>query len=223
MIDLKVQDDYVVCDTQEWLGDRCAMSRETAQDAYDAWREANPELYYESDAVIAWLETLHDDSAYEQTEWQTDDNGDRHEVTTGWSSDLTPQGLYHDGPPFRAASINEDNYLDQDIMVMLAHTAEYGSLLIWQYGYFTMGTVYVRPFTGDDDADAYSWSGGSAGHIDGSECDQDYILESACRLWPNGGGSKSYKLWELEQGKDSEGEDTLLCPVHHVPLGFIGY
>lgn len=187
MIQLKVEHDYIVGDTEEWLADISAPHDE-AQAAFDEYCERDDAEYYVGNNIRPWLESLGAD------------------------------GLYGDSI-VTAASVNEDNWLDRDVMVTLAHTAEYGDLLIYQYGYYLDAPVYVAAFNGGDDADAYSWAGGSAGHADGSECDSEWIIESACKLWPNGGRGETHDLWDLEQDADG----NMLCPDHNVPLGFVGY
>lgn len=200
MINLTAEHDYVTADTDDWLADITDQNGQAAQDAYDTWREANPEPYYESDAVLAWLATLHDDR----------------------NADTAPTGLYHDGKPGFTASVNEVNWLDRDIMTCLAHTEEYGDLLVWQFGYMTSAQVHIAPFIGDDDSEAWGWCGGSASHADGSECDADWIIESACVLWANG-GEETHRIYDLEESEDDGSEHALMCPRHHVPLAFVGY
>jgi hypothetical protein len=114
-----------------------------------------------------------------------------------------------------------DNFLETDVAATLAHTDQYGSLFIWQscWAYGRTGSVTVAAFVGDDDGDAVGWSSGYAGHADGSECDAEWIIESACQLWPNGGRSPSGTgtLWLSDLVTR---DDHAVCPDHGVILSF---
>ena len=189
MIKLTAECDYVVGDTDAWLADMSSPNEE-AQESFDAFLEATQE-YYDGNAIMPWLESL--------------------------DGDVT--GLYGDGKPFTGVSCNEDNWLSDDVMVTLAHTEQFGDLLIWQYGIYLGATVHVCSFDSMEDADAYSWSGGSAGHADGSECDSEWIIASACILWPNGGRGETHRMWDLPTNDKGQ----MLCPDHGAVLAFVGY
>lgn len=215
MIELKFEYDYVVGDTDEWLSD-FTSENEAAQDAFDKFCERDGAEYYVGNDIPKWLATLHDDRDY-----QVDDLDDGEYGPVRWARNSKPTGLYHDGAPFCAVSYNEDNWLSRDIMVTLAHTAEFGDLLIVQNGTYLGSAVDVLSFNGDDDSDAFTWASGGASHADGSECDCDWLIESACMLYQNGGGQVADFTGRIaELDKDEDGH--ALCPVHGRALSFWG-
>lgn len=188
MIELTVEHGSVVGDTQEWLAD-ISEPHDVAQNDFDAYAEAHSEVYYVGQNILPWLDTLCDDGH--------------------------ATGLYGEDEPTQACTVNEENWLSSDVQVTFARTDRYGPLLIWQHGYYTGNPVHVCAFNGDDDSDAFSWAGGCAGHED---CDSEWILEKACAIWRNGGGTY-ISLWDLDQDDDG----NMLCPDHGVPLEFYGY
>lgn len=201
MLELEWRGDYVSVDVGAWIDDR-TDTHDEAQEAFDTYAEARGDQYV-GESIAPWLASL---GGVETV----DDYGDTN-VTAA------PSGLYGEDGPWHVFSGNGDNYLSDEVSVTLAHTDQYGSLLLVQQGYYSGASVDVYAFIGDDDADAVGWSSGYAGHADGSDCDSEWIVESACKLWPNGGrspsGSGTFSLWELETRNDMP-----VCPDHGVPM-----
>jgi len=217
MINLKFEHDYVIGDTDDWLDD-ITDENDAAQEAFDKFCEREGAEYFVGNDIPKWLATLHDDRDY-----QLDNDLEPGEYgPVRWAYNRKPTGLYHDGAPFCAVSYNEDNWLSRDIMVTLAHTAEYGDLLIVQDGTYLGSAVQVFAFIGDDDSDAFDWASGGATHSDGTECDCEWIIESACMLYQNGGpqlADFTGRIADLPKDDD----DNPLCPVHGKVLAFAGY
>ena len=133
-IQLRAEDGYVVCDTDEWLADR-GEDHEEAQDAFDAYVRDHAGSYpMFVNHVLPWLRPL------------------------------KATGMYGEDAPYSVSTVNVENYLNEDIIVTMANTETYGKLLIWSYGYMTTAQVHVWAFTGDDDSDAYDYTNGTAGH-----------------------------------------------------------
>lgn len=185
MIELKLEHDYVVCDTEEWVEDRTDGEHAEATEAWEMWREANPDGY-ESEALITWLKTL----------------------------DAT--GIYGESGPMQVCTVNEENFLSGDFILTFANTEAYGTLFITQPGYFMSGNPTIYTFNGDDDSDAFGWASGWArcdceiGWHEGG-CDAEWIIESACKLWQNGGG-QTERICDVLQVSEVTGNTYAVCP-----------
>lgn len=188
MLEMTIKYDYVVVDTDAWIADRTAGVNQEATDAYDAWREEHP-LPYRTESYLTWL--------------------------TGMGA----TGLYGENAPTTVCTVNEENFLSGDIVLTLAHTERYGSLLCVQEGYWTRGPVTFYSFIGDDDADAFAYSNGYAvcscgGPYRSGACDAEWIIESACTIWQNGGG-QTESIADVIY-RDDNGEAFAICPRCHM-------
>jgi hypothetical protein len=181
---------YLEIDTDEWLGDRAEFSPDLT-DQFTDWAEAQglSDHYVREDDIYRWLESLG-----------------------------TVTGLY--GDPARCvvgSTYNEDNFLSSDFGFCFAHVEsdEISETLIIVHvtGYMLRypGDVEVYRFTGDDDGDAFGYASGYAAHTSGRDDCAGWIIESACVLWPNGGG-ESFRVSDCI-GEDDDGNGYLVCPL----------
>lgn len=134
-----------------------------------------------------------------------------------WLNKIGATGLYGEGECFIANTVNEDNFLSRDLGIILAHTEKWDDLLIVanadHYGY---GTWTAYTFNGDDDADAYDYgSGGASCDCDvgwkKGGCDSEWIIESGCVLWQNGGG-QTEDISDLIHHDDDNDITYAVCP-----------
>lgn len=191
------------------------MARDTSRAVLDGRLIESEEtmipLTFEHDYVVCDRDEWIDDRTDEHSEAQEAfdaflESGDFYsesEAVEAWLESLEAVGLYGEGKPSSVCTYNEDNFLSDDMIMTLAHTEAYGSLFIWQHGIWTRSRVNVLAFTGYDDADAYAWASGYAS----CPCKAEWIIESACILWRNGGG-ESHKIHDLETDDDG----NALCP-----------
>ena len=137
-----------------------------------------------------------------------------------WLNKLGATGLYHEGPVSTVYTGNEDNFLSGELGLILAHTDKWGDLLLVAdadaYGY---GSWTAYTFNGDDDADAYGYGSGWAvcdcnvGYKAGG-CDSDWIIESGCVLWQNG-GEQTERIGDLIETSEETGNGYVVCPRCH--------
>ena len=220
MIDLHIEWDYLVGDTDEWIEDRTAGLNEDAQRNLD-------------EVLSSWEDTIP-----HRRVWDS-------EVIEKWLASIGATGLYGEGPATMTMTYNEDNFLSRDLAFFLAHTEEYGDLFIWSYAdvYGPIGVWHAYTFNGDDDADAYSYGSGWAVcscqiHTRKNDqdrwpyggCDAEWILEAGgCYLWNNGGGGGMYddgkvNVSDILHRSDEDGiESYAICPrCHYGNLTFFG-
>lgn len=196
MIELKIEHDYLVCDTDEWIEGRISGPN---QEAERAWRHA-------------------------------EDNG---LTIEGWLAKIGATGLYDEGSASMVLTYNEDNFLDRDLAIILAHTERFGDLFICSYAdaYGPSGYWHFGNFNGDDDADAYGYTSGYADctcqvHNRSNQgdtwpyggCDAEWILEAGgCYLYSNGGRGGMYddgkvRTADILLQSEETGEGYAICP-----------
>lgn len=160
MLDLRIEFDYLVVDTLDWLNDIS---------------EANDEL------TESLAEYLGDDYATVErvTEWLTETFGER---PTGIYGDGDPvQVSTCNEDSFLSRDISFV-FARTDAGTFIIDTGV-------GYFLRTGSSATVRDFLGHDDAEAFSYSQGGAAHADPtSQCAVDWIIESGYYLYPNGGG-----------------------------------
>lgn len=213
MIDLHIEFDYLVGDTDEWIEDRTAGLNEDAQRDLET-------------VLTSWEDTIP-----HRRVWDS-------EVIEKWLASIGATGLYGEGPATMTMTYNEDNFLSRDLAFFLAHTEAYGDLFIWSYAdaYGPTGVWHAYVFNGDDDADAYGYSSGGAvctcqsERFRGGGCDAEWILESGgCYLWHNGGKGGMYddgrvNVSDILHRSDQDGvPDYAICPrCRYGNLSFYG-
>lgn len=153
------------------------------------------------------------------------------DMVSDWAYSLGQAfGIYGEGNPVTVATCNVDSFLENDVTYTFLHLEawrrdgegiEYPNthtlIVVHGHGYMaeTAGYAEVREFNGDDDGDAFSYASGFAAHSDNENC-AEWIIESACILWPNGGGT-SYRISDCittVSAKDGEEVEAFLsCPL----------
>jgi len=140
-----------------------------------------------------------------------------------WLEKIGATGIYGEGSPTAVNTYNEDNFLSRDLGIILAHTEKYGDLFIWAYGdAYGYGSWIAYTFNGDDDGDAYDYGSGYAtctmnvGYKNGG-CDAEWIIESGCYIWNNGGRGGMYddgrvRISDTLQHDDLEDINSAVCP-----------
>lgn len=197
MLDLNVNDGYVEIDTDEWLNDFSEIS-ETWTNAFVAYANMRNESWVTSDMVRDWAHSLGNVS-----------------------------GIYGEDGPVTVSTTNVDSFLSNDITytflrLSAIRTNENGEDEEWQHSLIvTHGAGYslaspnwceVREFNGYDDADAFSYASGYAAHSTRTDC-AEWIIENACQLWPNGGGTGSVSISDCTLPNETGGGYSLVCPL----------
>ena len=187
MLDLTIEyGDCLVVDTNAWLDDRSTVDDDLTASLV-AHLTANDHQYADSEGVTEWLGTLGEVS-----------------------------GIYGEDGPVHVATCNEDSFLDNDVSFTFAHAGDHTLIVETGRGHFLHGPEYVevRTFEGYDDAEAFGYASGWAGHVtveDHDRCGTEWILESGCCLWRNGGRGDTLPVSDCVL-PDENDEPRLVCP-----------
>lgn len=187
---------YLTIDTEEWLNDFSEVS-ETWTNVFRAYAGMRAQSY--SDSYVSA------------------------ELVRDWAESLgTVSGIYGEDGPVTVSTCNMDSFLENDVTYSFLHIEAIRADEEWQHtlivvhgsGYMASSAEWceVREFNGYDDGEAFGFASGYALHDSGREGCADWIIESACVLWPNG-GSESYRVAEHITEDAETGQGILSCPL----------